>query len=97
MVRTQTIVQLTAELVAGLDEEAERRKVSRSALIREAVTQYLENSRRSAAVERYVAGYRQFPPGTPDEWGDLDAEADRAGRELAQRIDAEADEAGVEW
>ncbi len=97
MARTQTMVQLTDDLVAALDEEADRRSVSRSALIREAIAEFLDGQRRSRAVEAYVHGYRRLPPQTPDEWGDLEAANDRAGRETAQRLDLEADEAGVEW
>lgn len=41
LARTQTMVQLSDELVAALDDEAERRNMSRSALIRQAVTEFL--------------------------------------------------------
>lgn len=97
MTRTQTMVQLTADLVERLDAEAARRRVSRSALIREAVGEFLDNRSRAVAVEAYVAGYRRQPPGIPDEWGDLEAANDRAGRESGQRLDAEAEAAGIEW
>jgi hypothetical protein len=33
----------------------------------------------------------------PDEWGDLERETDRHGRELAQRLDAEERETGQTW
>lgn len=97
MARTQTMVQLTEELVAELDAEAARRDVSRSALVREAIAQFLAGGRQAVAVDQYVEGYRRIPPGIPDEWGDLAPANDRAGREVAQRLDLEAEQAGVEW
>lgn len=42
-------------------------------------------------------GYRRTPPAIPDEWGDLAAEADEDGRELAQRLDKEDKDAGLQW
>lgn len=97
MTRVQTIVQLTDDLVAALDAAAKQQGVSRSALIREAVIEFLDRHRRADAIDRYIEGYRRIPPGIPDAWGDLDAEADRAGREVGQRMDAESDQAGMEW
>ncbi|MDH4277585.1 MAG: ribbon-helix-helix domain-containing protein [Acidimicrobiia bacterium] len=97
MARTQTMVQLSDELVAALDDEAELRNMSRSALIRQAVTEFLHGQRQSRAVDAYVEGYRRVPPQTPDGWGDLEAANDRAGHETAERMDLEADQAGVEW
>lgn len=91
------MVQLSDELVAALDEEAARRNVSRSALIRQAVAEFLHGQRQSRAVEAYIEGYRRVPPHTPDEWGDLEPAGDRDGRDTARRMDAEAEQAGVEW
>ncbi len=96
MARTQTMVQLTDDLVAKLDTEAAERGVSRSAVIREAVEQHLDERRRDAIGEAIAEGYRRIPPGTPDEWGDLERTADIAGRETAQRLDQEEREAGFE-
>jgi hypothetical protein len=87
------MVQLTDELIGLLDEEAARRGVSRSALIREALDRYLAESREQVATRSIVEGYTRMPPTTPDEWGDLGAQADRSTLELLQRLDAE-EEAG---
>lgn len=97
MTRTQTMVQLTEELVAQLDAEARRTGVSRSALIREAIIAYLAGRSEQDRIARYVEGYRRMPPSTPDEWGDLEGANDTAGRELALRLDAEEREQGLSW
>lgn len=94
MARTQTMVQLTAELVQSLDAIAARRAVSRSALIREFVLEGLERSGEAAIGERIVAGYRRIPQAHPDEWGDPIVAADIATGELLQRLDAEERAAG---
>lgn len=97
MARTQTMVQLTSNLVERLDGEAARRGVSRSALIREAIERLLDNESQQAAVGRYVAGYRAIPQGMADTWGDLGRDADTAGRMVAARLDAEEARAGLAW
>ena len=89
MPRAQTIVQLTDELLEALDLEAARRRVSRSSLIREAVAAFLAESGEAAVGKRIVEGYSRVPPVTPDEWGDLDAERQRATLEALHRLDAE--------
>lgn len=89
MARTQTMVQLTDELLVLLDDEAARRDLSRSALIREALDGYLAGTRESAVARSIVEGYTRIPPATPDEWGNLEAQADRSTTELLQRLDAE--------
>ncbi len=96
MARTQTMVQLSEELIADLDAEAAERGVSRSAVIREAVEQHLDERRHDAIGEAIAEGYRRIPPGTPDEWGNLERVADLSGRETAQRLDQEEREAGFE-
>ena len=90
------MVQLTEELVEDLDAESSRRGVSRSALIREAVTSYLENVRSSDVGRAIVNGYLDHPPHTPDEWSDLDSFGDVSALELAQRLDSEERQAGLE-
>jgi predicted transcriptional regulator len=94
MARTQTMVQLTEDLIAELDAEAAERGVSRSAVIREAVEDHLAERRHDAVGEAIADGYRRIPPGTPDEWGDLERTADIAGRAAAQRLDLEERDAG---
>lgn len=96
MARTQTMVQLTDDLVARLDSEAADRGLSRSAIIREAVEAHIAGREHDAIGEAIAEGYRRIPPGTPDEWGDLERMADLAGRETAQRLDQEERVAGVE-
>ena len=91
------MVQLTEEMVARLDAEAQRRGVSRSAVVREAVTAYLSQDREAELSRLIVEGYTRFPPGVPDEWGDLEAQADRSTRELNRRLEQEEKEAGLEW
>jgi len=55
MGRVQTMVQLTDELVSALDEVADRRGVSRSAVVRDALDAYLRQgapgSGKSAALQ----------------------------------------------
>lgn len=73
-VRTQTLVQLTEELVARLDRRAAREGVSRSALVRDLLDAALQVDRAAEISERIVDGYRRASQETADdEWGDLDA------------------------
>lgn len=60
--RTQTLVQLTDELVALLDERAAKERRSRSTLIREAVEQYLHDEREAEVDRAIIEGYRRIPP-----------------------------------
>jgi predicted DNA-binding protein len=92
MARTETLVQLTEELVAQLDAESARRGCSRSALIREAVETHLAQQSESARVQAWIDGYRRIPQGS-DDWGDIASPA--AGRALSARLDSE--EAGDPW
>jgi hypothetical protein len=94
MARTQTMVQLTRELVESLDAAAARRGISRSALIREFVVEGLKQSSAASVGERIAEGYRRMPQAQPDEWGDLAATADIATDELLMRVDAEDRAAG---
>lgn len=89
MARAETIVQLTYELRELLDAEATRRGISRSAVIREALTAYLADASQAAIAREIVEGYTRIPPATPDEWGDLEAHGDVSTRELLQRLSAE--------
>lgn len=94
MARTQTMVQLTEELVETLDAEAVRRGLSRSALIRELVSDALQLEGQAAIGEQIAAGYRRIPQSEPDEWGDATSTADVATEELLVRLDAEDRDAG---
>jgi predicted transcriptional regulator len=88
------MVQLTDDLVAKLDEEAAERNLSRSAVIREVLEAHVAEREHDAVGEAIAEGYRRIPPGTPDEWGDLERMADIAGAETAQRLDREERDAG---
>jgi Arc/MetJ-type ribon-helix-helix transcriptional regulator len=90
------MVQLTDRLVRLLDDLAARQGVSRSALIRTAVEQFLEKDEGAALGRQIADGYERIPPGTPDEWGDLSDITDRATADLLHRLDAEERAAGHE-
>jgi metal-responsive CopG/Arc/MetJ family transcriptional regulator len=61
MARKQVLVQLDDQLIAQLDREAKRAKVSRSELIRRALGAWFE-ARHTARLERqYREGYRRIP------------------------------------
>jgi predicted transcriptional regulator len=64
--RTQTLVQLTDELVALLDERAAKQRRSRSDLIREAVESFLGDDAEGEISRQIVAGYRRTPQGGDD-------------------------------
>lgn len=83
------MVQLSDELLEALDEEATRRTMSRSALIRAALEDFLNAGREADIGRRIADGYRRMPPATPDEWGELAAMTDQATVDLLQRLDAE--------
>lgn len=97
MVRIQTIVQLTSEMVASLDVEAARTGVSRSALIRDAVESYLEASRDAQITAQLVAAYSATPQGVRDEWGEVAEEMRANTTRTLQRLDQEEEDAGLEW
>lgn len=97
MARTQTMVQLTDELVKRLDEEAQSQHLSRSALIRNVLKKYLDAESEAAKVARYVESYRRLPQDTPDEWGNLVEDAERDLARIFREIDAEEEAAGFSW
>jgi metal-responsive CopG/Arc/MetJ family transcriptional regulator len=76
--RQQTLVQLTDQLLAALDERAARDGVSRSRLIRDALEAYLAADRGAAIDRAIVDGYTRVPP-EDDPW------ADAAARESIRR------------
>ena len=97
MARTQTIVQLTSEMVAALDVEALRTGISRSALIRDAIESYLEAGRERQITVQLVAGYNETPQGARDEWGDVAKEMRDNTTRTLQRLDREEEEADLQW
>lgn len=66
MTRTQTLVQLTDDLLAALDQRAAAAGRSRSDLIREAIQDYLGGDDADRAI---VEGYRRVPQ-EPDAWAE---------------------------
>lgn len=61
MPRTQTLVQLSDELLRRLDERAAREGRSRSALIRDAIEAYLHDEKEAEISRRIVEGYERIP------------------------------------
>lgn len=59
--RTQTLVQLSDELLRRLDERAAREGRSRSALIREAIEAYLHDEERARIDREIREGYERIP------------------------------------
>jgi len=59
--RTQTLVQLTEELLRRLDERAAREGRSRSALIRDAIEEYLADQERDEISRQIIEGYERIP------------------------------------
>jgi hypothetical protein len=97
MARTQTMVQLTTELVASLDQEARRQGVSRSALVRQAVEMMLASNHHRDLGRSIVEGYQRTPPLIPDAWGRLDDVGDAATAEVLWRLDEEERRKGGGW
>jgi Ribbon-helix-helix protein, copG family len=91
------MVQLSDDLVKRLDEEAQERGVSRSALIRSVLTDFLKTESLQAKIERYIEGYRRMPPPTIDEWGNLDEQGVRDGARMMREFEAEEEAAGFSW
>ncbi len=94
MARTQTMVQLSEDLVGALDRAAVARNSSRSALIRDLLWEALSHDREREIGEQIAEGYRRIPQGEPDEWGDLSDAAEHSHRETLRRLDAEERAAG---
>lgn len=65
MARTQTLVQLTEDLLRRLDERAAREGRSRSSLIRDAIEAYLYDEEKARIDREIVEGYERMP--TTDE------------------------------
>jgi metal-responsive CopG/Arc/MetJ family transcriptional regulator len=61
MTRTQTLVQLNDALLRRLDERAAREGRSRSALIRDAIEDYLYDEEEAEISKQIVEGYERIP------------------------------------
>ena len=72
MARRQSLVQLSDELLALLDERAARSGRSRSSIIREAVEQYVASDAEARIDAVIVQAYEQRPQ-EPDHWADVAA------------------------
>ncbi len=83
------MVQLTDDLLAALDAEAARRRLSRSAVIREAVEAHVAADRAAAVGAAVAEGYRRIPQGVPDTWGELETTAEAEAEAALRRLDAE--------
>jgi metal-responsive CopG/Arc/MetJ family transcriptional regulator len=68
MARTQTLVQLTDDLLEALDAYRAREGRSRSDVVREAIEQYLASDREAEIDRLLVEAYTRQPP--DDVWGD---------------------------
>jgi metal-responsive CopG/Arc/MetJ family transcriptional regulator len=69
MARKQSLVQLSDALLSLLDERAVRSGRSRSALIREAIEQYLAADTEATIDQAIVSGYEAVPQ-EEDPWTD---------------------------
>ncbi len=72
MARRQSLVQLSDELIALLDQRAARSGRSRSALIREAIERYVAADAEAVADAPIVRAYERTPQ-EPDRWAELAA------------------------
>jgi Arc/MetJ-type ribon-helix-helix transcriptional regulator len=73
MARRQTLVQLTDDLLALLDERAARTGRSRSEIIRSAIERELAAEREAAIDAAIVEGYTRLPPPKRDPWAEASA------------------------
>jgi len=80
MARTQTLVQLSHELLRRLDERAAREGRSRSALIRDAIEAYLYDEENARFDREIREGYERIPE-TEEEMRGGEREAREAIRE----------------
>lgn len=71
MARTQTLVQLTDELVARLDERAASEGRSRSELIRAAIDRFLASEGEADIDRAIVEGYARIPPARDSSVGEI--------------------------
>lgn len=91
--RTQTLVQLTEDLVRSLDRRADREGTSRSQVIRSILAVALETERTTDREAQLRAGYERAPQSdTRDEWGDLGEWAETGGRKASSALAREEGE-----
>jgi len=73
MARRQTLVQLSDELLALLDERAAKSGRSRSEIIRSAIERELAAEREAAIDKAIVDGYTRIPQAEHDPWAEASA------------------------
>lgn len=83
--RRQTLVQLTDDLVIVLDAIAAKQGVTRSALIRTVLENYVGREDEAEKDRRLIEGYTRIPPDREDEWGPLTPWAEDAARRLVMQ------------
>ncbi len=71
--RQQTLVQLTDELLALLDERAAKDGTSRSELIRRAIESFLHDERKAAIDAAIIEAYTRMPQPAHDPWAEAAA------------------------
>ena len=79
MAMKPTLVHLPPAMIEELDRRRERSGVSRSQMIRDAVSAYVRDADGSLA-EQYRMAYAEMPLDHSDEWGNLDAWLDEVRR-----------------
>lgn len=67
--KTQTLVQLTTDLLAALDQQAAASGRSRSDIIREAIRHYFDEIIQDEIDKKILAGYRRKPQKS-DPWAE---------------------------
>lgn len=98
MPRKQVLVQLSEELVAALDAEAEQLGTSRSAVLREAASRYVKERDDARITQQIVDGYTRFPQtdDEEDDWGRLSAWQDLALENMWRQANVDERAAGLE-
>lgn len=97
--RTQTMVQLSVELVKQLDASASRAGISRSELIRKAIEAYLAKDKQAEIDREIVDAYTRMPQEGEfdrDEWGDLGAMMTTLAEASFKQLEADERAAGFE-
>ncbi|MGI9016949.1 MAG: CopG family transcriptional regulator [Euzebya sp.] len=92
----QTMVHLTEELIEQADREAARLNISRSALVRQALTRFLASSTHAEHDRLLEKGYKAHPQAEPDDWGTVTDLTEATTREMLARVTAEERRAGHE-
>ena len=97
--RTQTMVQLSVELVKQLDSSASRAGISRSELIRKAIEAYLAKDKQAEIDREIVDAYTRMPQEGEfdrDEWGDMGEMMNALTEDSLKSLEQEERAAGFE-